>query len=61
MSIPDSWPQVSIFLVLVVPGIAFTTVRDLIIGPRGTPTVPGRLLEAAFMSVIFDAIYLVGG
>jgi hypothetical protein len=61
MSIPDSWPQVLIFLVLVVPGIAFTTVRDSLVGPRNALTVPGRLLEAAFISVIFDAIYLVGG
>jgi hypothetical protein len=61
VAIPDSWPQVLIFLILVVPGIAFTTARDSVVGPRSTLTVAGRLLEAAFISVIFDAIYLIGG
>ena len=63
MDIPQTLPQVLFFVALVVPGIAFTTTRDAILGPRSASTVPSRILEALFISVIFDAVYLafVGG
>jgi hypothetical protein len=63
MDIPETLPQVFFFVALVVPGVAFITVRDAILGPRSASSVPARILESLFISVIFDAVYLgiIGG
>jgi Family of unknown function (DUF6338) len=63
MDIPETLPQVFIFVALVVPGITFITTRDAILGPRSASSAPARILESLFISVIFDAVYLafVGG
>lgn len=59
MSIPDSVPQIVLFLLFVLPGITFTTVRVALVGTRAVDySVPARILEALFVSVIFDAVYL---
>lgn len=59
MSIPDSVPQIVLFVLFVLPGITFTTVRVALVGTRAADySVPARILEALFVSVIFDAACL---
>ncbi|MFF1634941.1 DUF6338 family protein [Leifsonia sp. NPDC058248] len=59
MSIPDSVPQIVLFVLFVLPGITFTTVRVALVGTKAADfSVPARILEALFVSVIFDAVYL---
>jgi hypothetical protein len=60
MEIPSSFSQVLVFVLLVVPGIAYIAARDLVLGTRASSiSVPARILEALFISVIFDVAYLV--
>jgi hypothetical protein len=59
MSLPDSVPQIVLFVLFVLPGITFTTVRVALVGTKAADfSVPARIFEALFVSVIFDAVYL---
>jgi hypothetical protein len=60
MSIPDTFIQVAIFVLFVVPGVMFATVRTALIGYRSPDfSVAARILEGLFVSVIFDAVYVL--
>jgi hypothetical protein len=60
MSIPDTFVQVVIFVLFVVPGVTFSTLRTAIIGYRSPDfSVPSRILEGLFVSVLFDALYVL--
>lgn len=60
MNIPASFDQLVLFLLFVLPGITFSTVRIAISGWRGPDYgVGARILEALFVSAIFNAVYLV--
>jgi hypothetical protein len=60
MSIPAGFDQVIVFVVLVLPGISFATARASLVGWRTQDTsVANRVLEALFVSTIFDGFYLL--
>jgi len=60
MSIPSSLDQVILFVLFVLPGITFSTVRTALTGWRAPDfSVGARILEALFISALFDGVYLV--
>lgn len=60
MNIPSSIDQLLLFFVFVLPGITFTSVRVSLSGWRGPDYgVGARVLEALFVSAIFDFVYLL--
>jgi hypothetical protein len=60
VTVPENLSQALCFVILVVPGITFISVRDAFAGPRTRDqSTSARLLESLFLSVNFDATYLV--
>ena len=58
MSIPETLPQVLIFVALLVPGFSYVTVRTWYVGLRSPDNGAGaRILEALYVSAIFVVIY----
>ena len=58
MNIPESLPQVLIFIGMLVPGISFVTVRTWFLGWRTPDHGAGaRILEALYVSAIFAIVY----
>jgi hypothetical protein len=58
--IPDTLLQVAIFALFVAPGIMYATVRVACVGFRGPDLgAASRVLEALFVGVIFDALYVL--
>lgn len=58
VTLPSSLFQVIALVVLVVPGISFATMRTWLKGLRTSDkTVGSRVLEAIFLSVVFDSVY----
>ncbi|MEF2977494.1 DUF6338 family protein [Subtercola sp. YIM 133946] len=58
MTVPESLPQVLIFVAMLVPGFSFVTVRTWYVGWRTPDYGPGsRILEALFVSAIFLVVY----
>lgn len=59
--IPTTAFSLGVFLLLVVPGIVYSRVRVASVGYRGPDlTAAGQGLDALFISVLFDAVYLAG-
>lgn len=57
--IPTTAFSLGVFLLLVVPGIVYSRVRVASVGYRGPDlTAAGQGLDALFISVLFDAVYL---
>jgi Family of unknown function (DUF6338) len=55
---PDGFASIAVFVLFVAPGIMFTTVRVALVGVRTTDlSAAGRVLEALFVGVLFDALY----
>jgi len=58
MSVPDSLAQVAIFILFVMPGVTFASVRTALGGWRSPDySVGARILEAVFVSVLFCGTY----
>ena len=58
MTVPDSFPQVLIFIAMLVPGFSFVAVRTWYVGWRSPDYGAGsRILEALYVSAIFLVIY----
>jgi hypothetical protein len=58
MPLPNSVLQLAIYALLVVPGISFATMRAWVAGVKASDrSVGARILEATFISIIFDSIY----
>ncbi|MGW9269815.1 DUF6338 family protein [Microbacterium sp. NPDC055599] len=59
MNVPESLPQVLIFIAMLVPGISFVTVRTWFVGWRAPDHGAGaRILEALYVSAIFVIVYV---
>ncbi|KGJ76953.1 hypothetical protein GY21_08500 [Cryobacterium roopkundense] len=59
MNVPESLPQVLIFIAMLVPGISFVTVRTWFVGWRSPDYGAGsRILESLYVSAIFVIIYV---
>ncbi|MFS0717119.1 DUF6338 family protein [Arthrobacter sp. 1P04PC] len=60
MQLPTSVYGVTALILLVIPGVSFSTARTLLIGHRNIDTTIGvRILEAVFASVVFDCLYAI--
>lgn len=60
MSVPGSFPEVLFFIVLIVPGVAYSLARRMVVGWQSPDHgAAARLFEALFVSLVFDAIYLL--
>lgn len=60
MNVPGSVDQLLLFVLFVLPGITFSTVRVALSGWKAPDFgVGARVLEALFVSAIFDGIYLL--
>ena len=58
VTVPDSFPQVLIFIAMLVPGFSFVAVRTWYVGWRSPDYGAGsRILEALYVSAIFLVIY----
>ncbi|MGC5171604.1 DUF6338 family protein [Microbacterium sp. DT81.1] len=58
MTVPDSFPQVLIFIAMLVPGFSFVAVRTWYVGWRSPDYGAGsRILEALYVSAIFLVLY----
>jgi hypothetical protein len=58
VTVPESLPQVLIFIAMLVPGFSFVTVRTWYVGWRSPDYGPGsRILEALYVSAIFLVVY----
>lgn len=59
MTVPESLPQVLIFVAMLVPGFSFVIVRTWYVGWRTPDYGPAsRVLEALYVSAIFLVIYV---
>lgn len=60
MTIPDSLTQVAIFVLIVMPGVTFATVRTALSGWKSPDYgTSARLMEAVFVSVLFCGVYAI--
>lgn len=59
MTLPNTLPQVLIFIAMLVPGITFVSVRTWYVGWRSPDYGAGsRILEALYVSAIFVIVYV---
>lgn len=58
MNLPESLPQVLIYIAMLVPGFSYVTVRTSFVGWRSPDFGAGsRILEALYVSAIFLVVY----
>lgn len=58
MNLPETLPQVLVFIAMLVPGVSFVTVRTWFVGWRSPDYAAGsRILEALYVSAIFVIVY----
>lgn len=59
VTVPESLPQVLIFIAMLVPGVSFVSVRTWYVGWRTPDYGAGsRILEALYVSAIFVIVYV---
>lgn len=60
MNIPSSFPEILFLVVLITPGATYSLVRRRVLGWEAPDhSVASRLFDALFVSIVFDALYLV--
>lgn len=60
MNVPGSLPEILFFVALVTPGVAYSLARRTVVGWQSPDhSVASRLFDALFVSLVFDALYLL--
>lgn len=61
MTVPTDLTSALLYVVLVIPGFVFASVRGALRGPRGTQDLDllSRLASAIVFSLLFDSLYLI--
>lgn len=60
MTVPGSLPEIIFFIILVTPGIAYSLAKRMVVGWQSPDhSAASRLFDALFVSLVFDAIYLL--